>query len=100
MLDQLACLFDDSNRREPVYHIAQVAPSLEEWMEIDWDTIMNNIKRTRRRGILKIKVAWEDDFKLAVDEARNRGMLRILVAREVGLDNQHSAHSDTVPGLQ
>ncbi|KAH8593988.1 hypothetical protein B0O99DRAFT_625724 [Bisporella sp. PMI_857] len=33
VLDQIACFFNGSNRREPANHIAQVAPSLEEWMD-------------------------------------------------------------------
>jgi len=98
VLNQLACLFDGSNRRDPVYHIAQVAPSLEEWLTLDYDTMINNIHKTRRRGNLKIKMACVDEFKSAISTARTRKAIRIVspvAACEGGLDRQRGTHSNT-----
>ena len=57
--------------RRPKYHIAQLAPSLEQWMTLHWPDMLENIEKTRR-NVVKIELAWKDEFELAINKAKER----------------------------
>ena len=98
VLNQLACLFEGSSSRNPVFHIAQVAPSLEDWLTLDYEAMINNLIETRRRGDVRIKMAHKVEFESALKMARHKGMSRILSqrpARSPEIDKQRSTHGST-----
>jgi hypothetical protein len=98
ILDQLECLFEGSNSRDPIFHIAQVAPSLEDWLTLDYVTMIYNVRKTCLRGNVKIKMAYKEQFESAIKMARGLGMSRILSkrpARSVEIDKQRSTHGST-----
>ncbi|KAI1130481.1 hypothetical protein F5Y10DRAFT_263173 [Nemania abortiva] len=55
-LMELEPLFDDlKHSRQPTYHIAQLAPRLDDWANMSWDAMIHNIRNTRSRTRVKIK---------------------------------------------
>jgi hypothetical protein len=64
-LDQFKCLF--GNSRDPVYHVARVAPTLDEWLQLDYNTMISNVESTRRSDTVEIKPASVDELKYALN---------------------------------
>ncbi|TAQ83751.1 hypothetical protein B7494_g7925 [Chlorociboria aeruginascens] len=70
VLDELSCLMGGKGKRNPTYHIGQLASSFEEWQTLSWDTGMKNLEKTRRHYPVGFKYAFVDDLSSAIDKAR------------------------------